>query len=240
MIKLGTNSIGSLYLGTTKIGKAYLGSNLVYDSNASGGGDISDYVQNGLVMHLDGIDKGQTAGRWTSLVGSTYYTLNSYSTSESNAVLMSGTGVISGTNSVAVTYNAGTIEVCYERISGNIVIYAGSNGLAFIFASAGITFGVASSKNQWNCASIPSLATASVNSSLLFVNGSNIGTSISNNSWGSANAACPIGGRTAGTNRYYANVRIFSIRKYNRKLTQAEMLQNQKVDNTRFHLGLNI
>lgn len=35
MIKLGTNSIGTLYLGSTKIGKAYLGSNLVYELNVA-------------------------------------------------------------------------------------------------------------------------------------------------------------------------------------------------------------
>ena len=35
MIKLGTNSIGKLYLGTNQIGTAYLGSNLVYQSGSS-------------------------------------------------------------------------------------------------------------------------------------------------------------------------------------------------------------
>lgn len=34
MIKLGTNSIGSVYLGANSIGKAYLGSNLVYQKGS--------------------------------------------------------------------------------------------------------------------------------------------------------------------------------------------------------------
>lgn len=37
MLKLGTNSISSIYLGSTKIAKAYLGTNLVYQA---GGGAV--------------------------------------------------------------------------------------------------------------------------------------------------------------------------------------------------------
>ena len=68
------------------------------------------YVTDGLVMHLDGINKGQTSGRWESLVGSTYYTLNSHSTSEANAVVMDGAGVLTGTNGVAIGGQTGTVD----------------------------------------------------------------------------------------------------------------------------------
>ena len=49
-----------------------------------------------------------------------------------------------------------------------------------------------------------------------------------------------IGGRAGSASHYYANAKIYSIRIYSKKLTEAEMLNNQKVDNARFNLGLNI
>ena len=210
------------------------------------GGQISDYVQDGLVLHLDGIEKGETDGLWESLVGTTYYTLNTHSIVERNAVVMDGAGVISGTNSVHVAWGSGTIEVCYERLSGSgsgILIYAGSSGVGLIVGASAYAFGIGtgtSGKNQWPYgATTPTLATVSVSTDRLKVNGNTIsGTKVANN-WGSANSACPIGGRTSGT-KYYLNARIYSIRKYNRLLTEAEMLQNQKVDNIRFNLKLNI
>lgn len=218
---------------------------LTINQAAGGGGGIGDYVQSGLVMHLDGIDKGNTSGRWESLVGNTYYTLNSHSAVENNAVVMDGAGVISGTNSVHVAWASGTIEVCYEILSSarGVCIYAGSSGLGLTISGSAYAFGIgagSSAKNQWTYGSnVPTLATISVNTNRLKVNGNTIaGTKVSNN-WGSANSACPIGGRTSGT-KYYMNIRIHSIRKYNRLLTEAEMLQNQKVDNIRFGLGLSI
>ena len=50
-----------------------------------------------------------------------------------------------------------------------------------------------------------------------------------------------IGSSHAGTSaKNPFNGHIYSIRFYNRKLTQAEQLHNQYVDNLRFNLGLNI
>lgn len=205
-------------------------------------GDLSNYVQDGLVMHLDGKQKGETSGRWESVVGTAYYTFGAASTVEPNSVLMSGSGVILGTNVPAVGYTAGTIECVYEYVSGSsgIIIYAASSGLALIKGGAFFCFGVASSSNQWSCGTAPSSGTVSVNTNRCMHNGSVIGTSKANNSWGSGASTCPIGGRTSGSNKYYSNIRIYAIRKYNRLLTEAEMLQNQQTDNARFNLGLNI
>lgn len=246
MSYFGLNGIGKLFLGSTEIAKAYLGTQLVYQSGSPtpgpDPGDLSNYVSSGLVLHLDGINKGATSGRWESLVGNGYYTLTANSTEETNAVVMSGSGVILGTNITAVGYAAGTIECVYEYITGtgNIIIYAASGGLALIRRPSAYIFGVTSSNNQWNVSNSPNLGVVSINTSRCVVNGVSVGTSKSNNSWGSGAATCPIGGRTSGSSRYYSNVRIFSIRKYNRLLTEAEMLQNQAVDNARFNLGLNI
>lgn len=245
MSYLGTTKIGKMFLGSTEIQKAYLGSVLVFSQGSGptppqpGPGDLSNYVQNGLVMHLDGIDKGGVSGRWTSLVGSTYFTLTSHATSESNAILMDGAGRLTATNPVTAAYNVGTVEVCAEYLgSGSGVIFFGqSNGLAMIWAGSGYTFAVRTSSNQWNITKV-SLFTASANNARFMLNGVAGGTKATN-SFGSGNSSCYIGGRDK-SNYYYANARIHSIRLYNRQLTAAEMLQNQQVDNARFNLGLNI
>ena len=39
-----------------------------------GGGNISNYVQDGLVLLLDGIDKGNVSGAWTDLIGGKSFT----------------------------------------------------------------------------------------------------------------------------------------------------------------------
>lgn len=218
----------------------------VNQAAGGGGGDISDYVQDGLVLHLDGKNKGETSGRWESLVGTSYYTLNTHSTVETNAVVMDGAGTINGTNITAVNFEAGTIEACFETIDGStgILIFASSTGLGLIPRPQAYTFGVAvgnSAKSQWPYGSdIPTLSTVSASKDRLKVNGVTITGTKVNNNFGNSNTQHSIGGRNAGTNRYYMKVRIFSIRKYNRLLTEEEMLKNQRVDNKRFNLGLTI
>lgn len=232
-------------MGPIEIAKAYLGPTLVFQKSGStpptpDPGDISNYVQDGLVMHLDGIDKGGVSGRWTSLVGSTYYTLTSHSTSETKAIVMDGAGVLTATSGTSVSGTTGTIEVCAQYLgsAGSAIILNGSASaqLCFIIGGAGYAFKNARGSNQWNVTK-QSLFTCSLNATRCMLNGVVGGTKTTNN-WTSYSDT--IGGRSSGSNRYYANVRIYSIRKYNRLLTAEEMLQNQKVDNARFGLGLTI
>ena len=214
---------------------------------ASGGSTPpTNYVQDGLVLHLDGINKGGTSGRWTSLVGNEYYTLTSNSTVESNAIHMNGSGAIESTNTTSIDGTSGTIEVCAEFISSPssyyVVMYGPSGKLAFIVGkpnsdTPGATFFTGTSNNNWSI-SMGSIYTCSVNSSRCVYNGVSVSTKNST-SWSSNLSVNKIGGRPPYANAYYANIRIYSIRKYNRLLTEAEMLQNQAVDNIRFNLGLN-
>lgn len=246
MSYIGSTKIGKLYLGAQEINKAYLGNTLVFQKG--GGptppgpdpGDLSNYVQDGLVMHLDGKQKGNTSGRWESLVGTTYFTLNTHSTEESDCVLMDGSGYLTATNPYTTTYSTGTIEVCAENYSsGSAAILFGPSGrLVFIIAGSGYTFGLSNSNNQWNITK-QSLFTVSANAVRFMLNGV-VGGTKGSNGWAPQSSGITMGGRTAGTNHYYANARIYSIRVYSRQLSEAEMLQNAKVDNARFNLGLSI
>lgn len=197
-----------------------------------------EYITDGLVAHFDGINKGDESTKWKSLVGSHYYTLNANVTVEDNAIVTSGSGVITGTNRVSVGGKAGTIEVCGENLGGSGILLNGSASgqICFMIMAAGYTFCVNGGSNQWNTTT-QSLFTCSANNNLCVVNGVTGGTKATNN-WSSYSDT--IGGRASGSNRYYSKVRIYSIRIYNRLLTEAEMINNQKVDNARFNLGLTI
>lgn len=203
------------------------------------GKDLS-YVQNGLVLHLDGINQGGTSGLWTSLVGNTYYTLNTHSTSESNAIVMDGSGLITATNPITnVTYSTGTIEICADYLgTGSGAIYYGrADSMAVVVGGSGYAFGNASSNNFWTITK-QSKMLLSMNSARCVLNGTSGGT-LGSNSW-SAGTAYTIGGRSVGGNMYYANVRIYAIRIYNRQLSENEMIANQRIDNIRFNLGLTL
>ena len=235
--------------GSTKIGGAKYGNTLVFQPGEPptpvDPSDISNYVQDGLVLHLDGIDKGETSSRWTSLVGSEYYTLNTHSTKETNAVVMDGAGLIKATNSVSVDYTSGTIEVCAQlltTITENVVVCFGPSGkLAFCMGPNGYYFAVAPAGSNILWSITPqALFTCSMNSLRCLLNGVSGGT-LTTASWSANVSYNTIGGRDGyPTSPRYANVRIYSIRKYNRQLTQAEILKNQRTDNARFNLGLNI
>lgn len=248
-MQFGNTKIGGMSFGSTKIGGAKYGNTLVFQPGEPptpvDPSDISNYVQDGLVSHLDGIDKGETSSRWTSLVGSEYYTLTSHSTKETNAVVMDGAGFIKATNSVSVDFSSGTIEVCGEMLTtpsaAVIVLYGVANKLAFCVGTDSYFFGVGPTGSllQWSIQPV-SLFTCSMNSIRCVLNGVSGGT-LAANSWGTNVAYNTIGGRDGyPTSPRYANVRIYSIRKYNRQLTQAEILKNQRTDNARFNLGLNI
>lgn len=241
MSYLGTNEIGKMYLGSVEIAKAYLGDTLVYSQGGAPAppGDLSRYIQDGLVMHLDGINKGETSGRWSSLVGTAYCALTTHSESKDDHVLMDGNGCLTVTNAVTTGYTSGTIEVVCDNIGGgNCIIYYGlSSKFAFIYSPNGYGFGIASSNNQWNITK-ETLFTASANADRFMLNGVAGGTK-GTNSW-TAVSSTTIGGRAGSASHYYANAKIYSIRIYSKKLTEAEMLNNQKVDNARFNLGLNI
>lgn len=229
--------------GSTKIGGAKYGNTLVF--SPGGGtpptpdpGDISNYVQDGLVAHFDGIDTGTTSGRWASLVGSSYVTLNSHAVAGDNNVSFDGAAGLAVTNPVSINYSAGTIEMVAENsTSGNAAIYYGrTNKLSFIVAGSGYSFGVGSSNNQWNIDKVAKFV-ASANAARFMLNGE-IGGTLASNSW-SDKSSTMMGATPSGT-RYWFTGKIYAIRIYNRQLTEAEMLTNQIVDNTRFNLGLNI
>ena len=211
------------------------------DAGETPGGRVSDYVQDGLVLHLDGKQKGNTADAWTSLVGSAVFT-NHGATFNADNVEFDGTDdYLNNTTFSSPLSGAGTIEVVLDDETFG-------TKLSLVFMSktkGGLGFGKNASKHTlWSCGSasrakpVATLAKASFSVSNVrkYQNGVSMTTSGSDY-WGNQNTTNWIGRRNTGN---YFKGKIYSIRIYNKQLTEAEVMQNLSVDNLRFNLGLTL
>lgn len=198
------------------------------------------YVTDGLVLRLDGIDKGPDSTAWVDLVDG-YSFANNGAVFNSDHIYLNGSSYLEGSATpLFPTTNIGTIEAVYEREAdyGTIIMApAGSNQVALgnikgygLLWSAGLNRPKYSDMPSFGSVSI-SLARALGNGVALTQNGSSY--------MGSGPASTPayIGRRHNG---HYFTGKIYSIRIYNRQLTEAEVLSNLAVDNERFNLGLTL
>lgn len=238
MIDLGPIKINKAFFGNNRVKKAYLGETLVYEDN---GGNAEDYVQSGLVLHLDAKLPGNTSGQWKDLKAGVVFT-NYGATFNKDHVYFDGVDdYLTNTTFSAPTSNNGTIEVVIDDETFgtklSLVFMCKTNG--------GLGFGKNASKHiLWSCGTstkakpVATLAKASFSISNVgkYQNGVTLSTS-GTDYWGSRNSTNWIGRRSTG---HYFKGKIYSIRMYNRQLTQAEVLQNLAVDNLRFNLGLTL
>lgn len=234
-------------------------------------GDISNYVQDGLVFHLDGINKGNNDDAWTDLVGDVDFP-NHGATALENGWQFDGDDYLGYANnaSKSLDFIAGncTVEVAFyddalnqemgtAHASMNLFYFGannakGTNDTNCVYISHNYSYDeryingmyVGNTTNVWTDQLIDVIAphTLSINKERAFDNELAL-SSLGKNHWDSIS-----GGRTIGAKQHpstgrlgnYIKGKIFAIRIYNRILTEAEMRQNQRVDNVRFNLGLTI
>lgn len=206
---------------------------------AGNGTDLTDYVQNGLVLHMDGIEKGLTPNDyWDSVVGGHRFE-NLGATPNKDNYQFEGGEYMTNTSfsNNAPKYNIGTIEVVAES-SGNLRIFRPiiSSGLCFYQISGGILY-------TCNGGSSPYLirtqtkASFSVSGSIRKENGVNMSTKTGTY----LTLTEPKTKNCIGTNgSTMFKGKVFSIRIYNRILNENEVMQNLAVDNIRFGLGLTL
>lgn len=213
-------------------------------ASSEGGGIDLGYVADGLVLHLDGILKGHNSLKWRSLVGRTSFALNSSATAEQNAVSFDGSGGISPDNPVPADFSSSTIELCAQFLESQTYahIYTSHNTpteLSLMKKNNGFNFKLQTGNNSWDFTNANSIVTSPFSLSICVDGGllNGVNESQAGNEGWSAQSDYIAGSPGFP---YNAKIRIFSIRIYNRKLTKAEMLFNQQVDNARFNLGLNI
>lgn len=205
------------------------------------------YVDDGLVLNLDGAQKGNTADTWTDLVGGHAFGASNGVTFGTNYVELDSNQnqYLSNTSFTVPSSSDGTIEIAFSGFSSRstiIVFYPSSGGLlAFGYYGSsenGIIWKTAGSGNTVKAISSSiSIKTASINYDRAIIDGT-LASKGSAQAWSNTNGTNFIGKRSNNT-AYYKG-KIYSIRIYNRRLTEEEILRNQRVDNYRYQLGLNI
>lgn len=113
------STISDVYVGSTQYSEIYYGSNKVWPTGAPG---PQGYVQDGLIFQLDGIDKGNTEGYWTDLIGNIQYSLQNVYQVNSNNVHFRATPIYSNNyiNQIPLIYESNgryynyTIEFCID------------------------------------------------------------------------------------------------------------------------------
>jgi hypothetical protein len=212
--------------------------------------EIEDYyVSDALLMHFDGINKGNVEGEWQDLVsGNTF--VNHGAIAEADGWRFDGaSSYMNSTNmaSYGPGYGNRTFEIVaeFERENTTEVVYMGAgNGYAFGRYAGGKSILLGSNVG------LPSLAddmtsgvrivSVSTTTALQIVaskiNGNNAQVGINNHFDGGVDIIY-LGKRASGT--HFKGI-IHSIRIHNRILSEEEILYNQRIDNKRFNLGLDI
>lgn len=222
--------------------------------------DETDYVQNGLVLHLDGLNQGNTAGHWIDTVGNHDFVFEGGANAVSNGVefLTSDDDAAVCEDEYDIEYTQGTIEVCFtpgpdfDTENRSFFVTNKENQLCAmyqtktknwifgIYKTAGKTI---PAKRILQDIDFTKPMTISENNDILIQNGV-----ANNNTLGNARLAYDdyhsmrVGSAKPNNTLWpsHAGATIHEIRIYNRKLTQSEMLRNQRIDNNRYNLGLTI
>ena len=211
------------------------------------------YIKNGLVLWMDGIDKGSTSGAWTDrAAGHVFTSVNGFADG-SNYVGLNAASLQYLYNSTftAPSQLDGTVEgVITDFARGSMFFFPKTNG-QIAFSTSGsadkITWGVGSTSNMMrpvpydSSSKIFSFTSDENKDTIAVVNGVYEVINYDSSYWGMTdNTYNYIGKRNYSANPLYATAKIYAIRIYNRHLIPDEMLHNQRIDNKRFKLGLNI
>lgn len=248
----GTTKSGSLSISSDEVSRSV---SLNASKAAEEGGDEppvveDDYISDGLVLNLDGSDRGGTSGHWVDKVEGYDFTLGSGATEQSNGVQFDAANEWGTCNdatllSLLPSYTEGTIEIVFTSLSGfsntlrTLVkpSEAGKIGAAIATQGTKFCYGVDSSSSELartlvSAVSDPSLHIISANAARLVQN-----QTVSTAAVTTANvlpnrlSALAVGGAAvAGSSDTWAMAVIHSVRIYDRQLSESEMLHNQALD----------
>ena len=225
-----------IFKGNTEILKIFKGMNLEWEKVIPIP-SADAYVQDGLVFQLDGIDKGNVEGAWVDRKAGRQFTLN-------NCIVNSDNIEFNGTDSEAVhnqLLDCGTtttLEVVFikEKTSATIISSGDKVQLIALHTTSGYNYRFFSG-NQITGQPFPdptAIHTLSIPTSgrpiLDQIAQSKTFKDFDSESESDTTHTYVGGGPS------YLKGKIYSIRIYNRNLTQAEMLKNQMIDIERFNI----
>ena len=224
-----------IFKGNTEILKIFKGMNLEWEKVIPIP-SADAYVQDGLVFQLDGIDKGNVEGAWVDRKAGKQFTLN-------NCIVNSDNIQFNGTDSKAV-YNqllnfgtTTTVEVVFikEKNPGTIISSGTKVELIALQLTSGYKYRYFSG-NQKTGMVFPDPTT--IHTLSIPTSGRPIldqiaqpKTSKDFYTESDTDTNTYVGGGPS-----YSKGKIYSIRIYNRNLTQTEMLKNQMIDIERFNI----
>ena len=218
----------------------------------------ASYIRNGLVAHWDGVENAgrgvhdPSATVWKDLVAGREFTLYNV-TVEDNGMVFAGAqtsyGELGAADTAATFENAsdGTLEIVYASRSDNgsqifLQSSEASGHAASIWQSSRFVAACGSANNSpyfnftsGKATNIVSVLYTSAKPGRARVNGNYL-TSDGLDCWARATDVTTIGTRTSKSNNPF-NGAIYSIRVYNRRLTDEEIDANHAIDRKRFIEG---
>ena len=196
----------------------------------------ADYVQEGLVLYLDGIEQGGTAGVWTDLVGGHVFSPSGGVAFNADHIALDGTGSLTNSTFTCPGHSTGTIETVVADNAPEeaaFVFSPKSGGTRLMIHISGYRIRGKAGSNSGPKYVLPvDTASISLTGTVCYVNGvaaTQDGTG--NMNGGSSNC---VGAR--GSSSKFKG-KIYCVRIYNRKLTEEEVLANLAVDRARFGIG---
>lgn len=225
-----------IFKGNTEILKIFKGMNLEWEKVIPIP-SADAYVQDGLVFQLDGIDKGNVEGAWVDRKAGRQFTLN-------NCIVNSDNIEFNGTDSEAVHNQlldlgtTTTLEVVFikEKTSATIISSGDKVQLIALHTISGYNYRFFSGKQ---IIGQPFPDPTAIHTLSIPTSGRPILDQIAqpktykdiDSESESDTTHTYVGGGPS-----YLKGKIYSIRIYNRNLTQAEMLKNQMIDIERFNI----
>ena len=214
---------------------------ITYGDTAIGYQDTSpQYVQDGLVFWLDGIDKGEGADTWVEKKNGYVFT-NHGAVFNPDHVYLDGTAYLDNATATGALSADGTIEVVFKKEQVNGVAFAPAYGtgsyLGFGYASNFLIWS-SRSTNRARYSNPVAAMSASISTERALGNGVALTGGGTANLGVANNDPAYVGKRSAGnesTGQYFKG-EIYCIRIYNRQLTEAEVIANYAVDCQRFSL----
>ena len=207
---------------------------------------FDNYIRDGLVLWLDGIEKGNNSDAWTDKINNHIFT-NNGCVFKDNCVEFTN-GKLTNTSFVAPSSNSGTIELvfyCDDSIAAQVIFMpkSGQSGIGFgMFSDDRVYINAVTStpkRYPWNVVKPTVISSVSLSNSRGYVNGvskSKYSTPDSYNTYlAYADSYNNIGNREPGHAAQFVGS-LYSLRIYNRILTQNEILHNYTIDKARFNL----
>lgn len=202
----------------------------------AGGKKSDEYIQDGLVFHLDGADA--TTSEWVDKVRSMKFTMHNVRLDDKGGVIFSKDNSYGHNSSTyAFKYNTCTIEVvCTTTNDGSyqaVIASTLNETICFGQYNYRVFTGNGIQQNNWDCG-LGGLHTFSSYAGKFYKDKVEITGKI-NDSFGAGSGGTYLGMKSNSGNYPYAGT-VYQIRIYNRKLTEEEILYNQSIDIKKYNI----